>query len=1132
MNWLNKIDDVLENAFTPEHGSPKRKHASASVSVSSIESTNDAEETVRNDADEEEEEEIVVDLFFQKTFPPSETIHHHSSLLPPQRASGTPGRLKRRPRNNRTSHNDTNKQPTADAVATTTATTAATTASTTTTNTTTTLEDAVPRSATTPTKTTETLTVPLQPLKGRPSPPGRLEHRSLVTSSFAASSSSSSFSIESTNGTNANNDAGTNHQRIESMQQVDEKTDSARQTTKRSVISTTSAANAATTRPNQAEEEEDDDDPAERSIMITEGSKQHEHQLPSKRLDDKPSYMKEQSKGGKDKEDVSSEDSKDAVTPMKNVVESTGVVPFNKPPRQAPEFNHAATPTIQNRTNNMTITAPLYPTALETPQKRPSRLTESPIPLDQNRMTVSKPSDSLLQTQPSPEPSPAPPQSQLVSIASPQRQLHVQNATSVPVFKPAATPGRLSVARHPVTTRQPNEKNEDSSDGSDQDGGDGGEDLDDSNRVVTNRRVITLAPVTQQQQLKQQLLLQQQQHQRLLPSQLPTTIPNTPRMTDDATCSTISTEAAATDSENPSKSKKYETTALPPLPTLSASAINSFEDQKEEEEDDDDGGRQPMLVVQDEKGELKVAHPGTKPTQSSATQGFAQAERAIIASAPRNSFPYTAVSPAKKRSLTERRESAPYTRSASLSSDVARGYNGYSQDDSVSGIQSLPKHVEFRSESDSDEVKEKALPGWNVSTDGEFDSRLNRYGVVHVRVLGAQRLQCSVGSAVHAIVSLHPWKGQIRTEAAKSFAGSSAKRNGVCVAWDEEATPAISMVHAYSSEESPVPSIEVKLAVSPLGSSLFEFLMCTLTVSCEPLLRAPNVPLRQWFTTSTKGRDAEKEPIIELEAMFDPAEDEATDVDYEDCDIEPSERLDDVFPSHEIAMSLMPMHSSKASVSSLKFDDSSVHSMHSSIKGRLAPTKPHLLRVATHWTPASCCVCKRSLLSGILSKSYHCEECGIDCCGDCRLHVDVQLPCGSDLALKARDAAVQNNLTVDKILNVVAPIPEDDSSQKGDKPKAFAQRMASLADSQVGEDIEENRIGVMKFEFDRAVIYASTFPAHSDVDELHKNKTLPVRAGDYYIRVSWTAGPDTKRTRTIQNTGRPKFESQEMRFNV
>jgi hypothetical protein len=212
-------------------------------------------------------------------------------------------------------------------------------------------------------------------------------------------------------------------------------------------------------------------------------------------------------------------------------------------------------------------------------------------------------------------------------------------------------------------------------------------------------------------------------------------------------------------------------------------------------------------------------------------------------------------------------------------------------------------------------------------------------------------------------------------------------------------------------------------------------------------------------------------------------------------------------------------------------DDYSVSMSIRSSLTKSRPIKPHLLRLKKHWTLASCCVCKSSITA---KNSYHCEVCSIDCCADCNVQVDVQLPCGSDLATRARQAAIQNKLTFDSILNVVAPMDESVALQQK-LAKVNEERVLETTQRMQGGDQAlngENRIGTMKLEFSQAVVFGSAVPGDSfDIADMLQTDAK-LRTGDYYIRVSWTGSPTTRRTMTIQHTARPTFDSEEMLFNV
>ena len=89
-------------------------------------------------------------------------------------------------------------------------------------------------------------------------------------------------------------------------------------------------------------------------------------------------------------------------------------------------------------------------------------------------------------------------------------------------------------------------------------------------------------------------------------------------------------------------------------------------------------------------------------------------------------------------------------------------------------------------------------------------------------------------------------------------------------------------------------------------------------------------------------------------------------------------------------------------------------------------------------------------------------------------------------------------------------------------------------------------IGVMKMNFVRAYILKEPMPVETEANEIlamsrNNNTTTTIvgslgtqfRPGDYYIRVTWTGGAKSARTRTVQSAGgRPKFRTNELRFTV
>lgn len=537
----------------------------------------------------------------------------------------------------------------------------------------------------------------------------------------------------------------------------------------------------------------------------------------------------------------------------------------------------------------------------------------------------------------------------------------------------------------------------------------------------------------------------------------------------------------------------------------------------------------------------------------------------------------------------------------------------------------------------------------------------NCLGVVHVRLLRAQRLPCPVHSQVQAIVHLHPWKGKVRIAgrravpflaAATSSGGGGGggdseyqnhasnndddddskddnndeeKRNdeqfhGVCVEWDDDTSSIVhnnnnnnadnvdlvddeemdptnassdpaataSMVHAYSDQDSPIPVIQIDLTFTTPILALLEFTMCSLQVPCDVLLQNPNVWRRQWFSTaSTVESTTEQTPLIEIQAMFEPLTSSTTDVDDESSTSSESERITfDVedasyhqigsqHPSMPLQMQDKTGHQADGHVSEL--DDSIVDTpapwssiveeqsligdptatlSSSPLRKRrvLTAKKQHLLSIITFRGPACCCVCGKSVMSGpilllIKKLALRCEACSIDCCDDCRLRVDIELPCGSAVAEQAVANAIQNKLTFDKLLNVIAPLDDtnrllttktpatlDDDTKDRPPVDGLPPSTAPSNSGAAGSARTERGIGTLRMEFVRAHVWTETLPADTDplsiLNEHHIEARL-LRPGDYYVRVTWSGSDKTVRTPTIQHsTGRPSLKSGEMRFVV
>ena len=426
------------------------------------------------------------------------------------------------------------------------------------------------------------------------------------------------------------------------------------------------------------------------------------------------------------------------------------------------------------------------------------------------------------------------------------------------------------------------------------------------------------------------------------------------------------------------------------------------------------------------------------------------------------------------------------------------------------------------------------FPKWNDLGGIPFEPSMNCYGVVHVRVLRAQRLPCPVGSTVYAIVSLPPWQGRVKTERTSAFLPSL--QHGVCVRWDQPNDGGlVSMINAWSSDDSPVPSIKIDLMFSPLGMGVFEFSMCVLTLSCEVLMQSPGIWREQWcpaMVADTKSdsaiTDEGKVPLIQVEAMFAPPgyeQEQSAHVDSNSIGANGENIVHDSEESNQLSLKNPSFDESvDASVSTVRSGLPSVV-----IQVPKNPAKQHLLRIVTLWMPASCAVCSKVIIG--MNQGFRCEECEIHCCSDCRLIIDLQIPCGSEIARAAVQQSIQNKFTLGNLLSIVAP---DSAFKLDDSHAATGTSQPTPARSLINDfDARDLGIGCLKLEFIRACLFEKPIPADSETGTVvDHGKKGPLRRADYYVRVTPTGGHKTARTRTVQNTSMPVFGSGEMRFNV
>ncbi len=491
-------------------------------------------------------------------------------------------------------------------------------------------------------------------------------------------------------------------------------------------------------------------------------------------------------------------------------------------------------------------------------------------------------------------------------------------------------------------------------------------------------------------------------------------------------------------------------------------------------------------------------------------------------------------------------------------------------DDDVGSFSNDSFHSQSSSDSElteSNELDDFAVPLPTLAqieddNDSTWDPSLNRYGFFHVRLLRAQRLPCTSGSVINATLSLHPWNGRIRIPAHIAFKGPVGA--GVCLRWDKpsdrkrpgsksgsskdreetvDKEPVAMMVHAYNNPDTPVPAIFLALR-SSFGASLggvFDRFLCSISIPCHDLLRNPRSWKRQWFPASGL-TETEIDPLVLLEACFEPKVTRLTATKISSQIIMEGEPEVDDPDLYKISGDSDRLGSIPLIIRPTRrglLDDDSISKSSSTLTPALIPrgstvTKSHLLRVRTFWTPTWCSVCSQPIITGWV-QGFECEACHIFCCRDCQLQVDARTPCGSELAtIAVRKAQKYQMPSFSQIMTTIAPHLDMEKATLGFVNEGSPTHQKSGQSnfnllSHEGRSIDG--IGVMNVRILRACLFDKTFPPEAEPNEIFESD-FNLRTGDHYVRVSWLGSKESRRTKTVLQTSKPFFDSEEMVFDV
>jgi hypothetical protein len=486
--------------------------------------------------------------------------------------------------------------------------------------------------------------------------------------------------------------------------------------------------------------------------------------------------------------------------------------------------------------------------------------------------------------------------------------------------------------------------------------------------------------------------------------------------------------------------------------------------------------------------------------------------------------------------------------------------------------------------SDGDDEQDSSIPiilnarhsTWgNDNITSELTAATNCHGVFHVRLIKAIRLPDILNTTIvnntydiQAILALPPWKGNIRSSRAKT---RTTVRDAIRVDWhqqEQQTTHSYSMVHNFNNEETPIPQLVIDLVLystnnlataaaalllgttsTTASTSIFETYLCSFTISCLPIMLSPGQYIKRWFVAATSEDEPENTAQAETKR----------EVDFYKM-LEPLILLELCFePSSPFSQHVMPSPAAFAPSTCRREPEKQQQEENEAGKDNIDSDKitppitsysahpHHLFRIKKFWVPAHCAVCSSLLIS---RKAYRCEACKLDCCADCLISVEILYPCGSKVTNIAVHQSLQSKLELRNILEVVAPTITTSERQKLGK---VPNDNNGIKSNEVF-DWNHQGIGVLKFRINRAMIFQKLYPPESFLEDIVENDTMVADTtdyaddshtkkvgafvhstsdkGDYYVRISWNRGNESVRTRTIYQTSKPVFGSDEFELSV
>eukprot|EP00934_Nitzschia_sp_Nitz4_P002896 Nitzschia sp. Nitz4//scaffold4_size323378//155410//158685//NITZ4_000662-RA/size323378-processed-gene-0.354-mRNA-1//-1//CDS//3329553405//2886//frame0 len=165
------------------------------------------------------------------------------------------------------------------------------------------------------------------------------------------------------------------------------------------------------------------------------------------------------------------------------------------------------------------------------------------------------------------------------------------------------------------------------------------------------------------------------------------------------------------------------------------------------------------------------------------------------------------------------------------------------------------------------------------------------------------------------------------------------------------------------------------------------------------------------------------------------------------------------------------------------------------------------------------------------NSGFCCEDCAITCCNDCRLNVDVEVPCGSDEARLLLQKSIRNKISLTNIMSVVAPDAEYSERKRALQLQDLNESKTNITSFLEGNENLRNGIGQLRVIFVKARLFEQYLPPDVDPEEVFE-VTEPLREGEYYARVTSSADKDKMAKTRPVFAGTPHFKSKPIVLDV